>query len=83
VNYASIPNHNNLNMSWKYYSSLVYFELEKLLSMQPHSFHFCIHPQLELMNFWMETLATLNKRFEILVENLQINESISLNYLLI
>jgi hypothetical protein len=42
---------------------LVYLKLENLLSIQPHSFHFCIHTQFELMNFWMETLATLNKRF--------------------
>jgi hypothetical protein len=31
MNYTSLPNHDNLRMIWKYYPSLVYIRLEKLL----------------------------------------------------
>jgi len=31
VKYANLPNHSNIGMIWKYYPSLIYFGLEKLL----------------------------------------------------
>ncbi len=65
MNYVSLVNHDNLSMIWKYYLSLVYLVLEKVL---PHNFPFCICTQPKPMTFYMETLVALKKRSKISVK---------------
>ncbi len=61
VNYANLPNHDNLSMIWKYYLNLVYFVFDKILKFYHVGFLFIFTPNQNLSLFRWKILTTLKK----------------------
>jgi hypothetical protein len=50
VSYINLPNHNNINMIWRYYLNLFYFVFDKFLKFYHIVFFFIFTPN---QNLWL------------------------------